>query len=328
MVSLRRIMQKWPTLALGALSLVACKDPAKDPPATGPLASNSAPSQGSSPAVASASAPVVASTAPSVSAAPAASGSGAVVAFTLRAPVVGDETEEREQLEVHLALEVGAGAKTKGVELTQKDAIVRKTKVLAVDGKAVTKLQVTYVERSESVSQNGKEKKGQSPIAGHTFVLTARDGKIEIADDKGAAVPADEARFVLRSHRALGKPDAVLSGLPASLRIGDEVPTLGAALEQRMHGQGDGAPSLSDVKVKLASLADGVAVFDLSFTMKSSSKGGSTTESRLKGTLRVRTSDALVAALVLEGTIAILSTDAKGKTTGTGDMKMSFLAKR
>lgn len=325
MVSLRRTMQKWPSLAVTALTLVACKDPPKDAPST--AASTSATSS------ASASASVVASAAQSapaatVSAAPAASGSGAAVAFTLRSPVVGDETEEREQLEVHLALEVGAGTKTKGVELTQKDAIVRKTKVLAVDGKAVTKLQVTYVERSESVSQNGKEKKGQSPVAGHTYVLTAKDGKIEIADDKGAAVPADQARFVLRSHRALGKPDAVLSGLPASLKIGDEVPTLGAALEQRMHGQGEDAPTLSDVKVKLASLKDGIGVFDLSFTMKSSGKGGSTTESRLKGTLQVRTADAMVGALVLEGTIAILSKDGKGKTSGTGDMKMSFSAKR
>ena len=325
MVSLRRTMQKWPALALGALSLVACKDPPKGAPTA--AASTSAPSAGSAggSVVASGSAP---SAAPSVPAAPAASGSGAVVAFTLRAPAVGDETEEREQLEVHLALDVGAGTKTKGVELTQKDAIVRKTKVLAVDGKAVTKVQVTYVERSESVSQNGKEKKGQSPVTGHTYVLTARDGKLEIADDKGAAVPAEEARFVLRSHRSLGKPDAVLAGLPASLRIGDEVPTLVAALEQRMHGQGDDAPSLSDVKVKLASIEDGFGVFDLSFTMKSGGKGGSTTESRLKGTLRVRTSDALVGALVLEGTIAILSTDKKGKTSGTGDMKMSFVAKR
>ncbi|MBK7395819.1 MAG: hypothetical protein IPJ34_05810 [Myxococcales bacterium] len=166
-------MQKWPALALGALSLVACKDPPKGAPTA--AASTSAPSAGSAggSVVASGSAP---STAPSVPAAPAASGSGAVVAFTLRAPVVGDETEEREQLEVHLALDVGAGTKTKGVELTQKDAIVRKTKVLAVDGKAVTKVQVTYVERSESVSQNGKEKKGQSPVTGHTYVLTARDG--------------------------------------------------------------------------------------------------------------------------------------------------------
>lgn len=330
-------MRKWSPFALllSPLLLVACtKDPPKDNAAA--ATSGSAAASGSAPSVA----PSVASATPSATApTPVPSGSGgtgATVAFTLRSPVVGDLVEEREQLELHLAIEVGQGAKTKGIELTQKDSVVRKTKVLAVDGKAVTKLEVTYVERAESVVQNGKEKKGKGAVEGHTYVLTAKDGKIEISDDKGAAVPVEQARFVLRSHKSLGKPDAVLAGLPTTLKVGDDVPSLAAALEQRMHGQGDDAPTLSDVKVKLASVKDGVATFDLGFAMTSTStskgKGGSVTQTKLKGTLEIRTADGLVSSLVLEGPLTLgpdpKAPGPKGKASGTGDMKMSFSAKR
>lgn len=332
-------MRTWtPIFSLSlAFALAACKDAPKD----SPKAAASAPASTSAPSSTSATASVSAPAAPTVAEAPApqpsgSGGTGASVAFTLRAPVVGDVVEEREQLEVHLALEVGQGAKAKGIELTQKDSIVRKTKVLAVDGKAVTKLEVTYVERAESVSQNGKEKKGKGAVAGHTYVLTAKDGKIEIADDKGAAVPADQARFVLRSHRALGKPDAVLAGLPSTLKVGAAVPSLAAALEQRMHSQGDDAPTLTDVKVKLASVKDGVATFELTFSMSSTGgakgKGGSVTQAKLKGTLEIRTADGLVSSLLLEGPLTLApdpkAAGPKGKATGTGDMKMSFSAKR
>lgn len=252
--------------------------------------------------------------------------------FKAKAPAVGDKVEEKETSEMKMALDIDAGGKKQTVDMTMNESMVKKTEVLAVDGKAVTKEKVTYVEKKKTETEGGKEKKKpKSPIDGKTYILEAKDGKTLVTDEKGKKVPKDEEEAVLKANRAFGKPDPVLTGLPdKAIKVGDKVEKLAKALEEHFKDMDESKeqPEISDVEVKLESIdKDGEAgVFTIQLTMSSpkSSKEPFSMKIPLKGTMKVRAKDGFTTEVNLKGPLTMEGTDPKFKLSAKGDMKLSI----
>ncbi len=251
--------------------------------------------------------------------------------FKAKAPAVGDKVEEKETSDTKMTMDVDAGGKKQTIEMTMVESMVKKTEVLAVDGKAITKAKLTYVEKKKTETEGGKEKKKpKSPIEGKTYILESKDGKTLVTDEKGKKVPKDEEDAVLKGNRAFGKPDPVLTGLPdKAIKVGDKVEKLAKALEEHFKNMDESKDPLevTDVEVKLESIdKDGeTGVFAIQLTMASpkTSKEPFALKIPLKGTMKVRAKDGFTTEVALKGPLTMEGNDPKFKLSAKGDMKIT-----
>ena len=254
------------------------------------------------------------------------------IAFKVKAPAIGDRTEEKKKHDLNVSIEIDVGPKPQSAEITEVETVVEKTEVLAVDGKAVTKAKITYVEFSKKETEGGKPKiKPKSPLDGNTYILALDDGKVVATDGKGGKLAKAEEEALLKKHRNFGKPDPILAGMPEKrIKVGDKVDKLADALREHFKKDDDGKSPLevTDITVKLASIDkdgdDEVGVFAVELTLGSpkDTKELFSMKMTMKGKIRVRTKDAFATSIDLKGPLTISGTDPKIKVTGKGDAHM------
>lgn len=253
------------------------------------------------------------------------------ITFTAQAPSVGFKVEEKETAEMKIALALEMAGQKKSVDIHETESMLKRTEALAVSGKAVTKAKITYVEKTKVKTEGGKELKPPVPIAGKSYLVEAKDGKVIVTNVEGKPVSRAEEEAVRKNNTSFGKPDPVLEGLPEKpVQIGEEVPSLARAFEAFFKGRSDSQdqPEVSGVRVTLESIetegADKVGVFSLALTLGSqpSKKAPFTMKAPLKGKIKVRAKDGWTMGIELNGPVTMTNDDPKMKVDGKGDMKM------
>lgn len=255
------------------------------------------------------------------------------IVFTKKVPGVGTVVEDKQSMEMKMELTLEMkGAKPITIEIDRSETQVKKEKVLESDGKATTKLEVTYVSKEEVEREKGKEKRKSSPVEGKTYVVELRDGKPYVTTDKGKLAPSAEANVVAKGHKGLGKPEPTIEGMPDKpIKVGDKVDSLAKAIKERLSEDTDEG-EIADVSVTLKEIKSGEhgkeGVFEVGMTLALKKKGEPLDlQMKLEGTMSLRKDDTWPTELTLSGPITMSSDDGKGKApgfTGKGTMKMTF----
>lgn len=248
-----------------------------------------------------------------------------------KAPAVGDKVEEKMKNDLSVSIEIDVGGK-KTSEFTELESSDKKTEALAVDGNAITKAKVTYVEHKKADTEDGKEKKKpKSLLDGKTFILELKDGKVVATDEAGKKLPKADEEAILKKNHHFGKPDPFLEGMPKkAIKVGDKVDSLAKALEEHFKNEDDGKDpfEITGTEVKLESIEkdgkDQIGVFSVSLTMQSpkNSKEPVALKFVLKGTTKVRAKDGFTTAIDMKGPVTMDSSDPKLKLTGKGKAHM------
>lgn len=253
------------------------------------------------------------------------------VSFAKKSPAVGQKTEETDDMDMTLSMNVDAQGtgKPQKTDTSSDDSVKYTQEVLAASGDSIGKVRASFDKVDEKSKQNGKETKKASVIAGKTYVVEAKNGKIEVSDDKGKAAPAAEAKEVQKHFQSLGKPDPVLAGLPAMpLKPGDKVDSLAKAITDEMKEESDGM-KVSDVAVIYKEKSGDDGLFDV--TMKMAKEDGAMTMAMdLKGQLRVSTKTGLASQMDLKGPITVgtkVDPKSKAKYDGSGSVTMKLQQK-
>jgi hypothetical protein len=247
--------------------------------------------------------------------------------FTKKGPAVGQKRSEETKTEVNLKLKMlGKDLKLEEVENQKKDE-----EVLAVDGANITKMKVTYTQDDKTQTENGKAGKTKpTSINGKTYIVSLKDGKVVIQNDKEKPAPAKEAALVEKDYHAFGKPDPMTGAIPdRSLKDGEEVPELAEALKQEMLSNQrttgkDDKVSIDAAKVTFKGKEGDVGVFDVSMNMKGDA-GLFKMSMPLTGKMSLRVADAWPTTLALDGPINLDLSD-KDKAAGvegTGTLKVT-----
>jgi hypothetical protein len=268
------------------------------------------------------------------SAAPAATGAG--VTFTRKAPTVGTKREESGDMSMSMRIDVDPGnGKPQKTEMSMAESTKQSQELLAVSGDAPTKVKVTFTSIDAKMVEGGKENRRPTPLAGKTYVVEAKDGKIDVKDDKGKAVAAAETKEVSKHFKSLGKPDPVAAALPTTpLRPGEKVEALSRSLESYMQ-QDESGLKVSDVTVTFREKLGDDGVFDLTLKM-GKEEGPMSMTMDLKGEMRISTTTGEPRKMELKGPITIGSTGGTGgkgdpkskmKMDGSGSMAMSMAVK-
>jgi hypothetical protein len=121
-----------------------------------------------------------------------------------------------------------------GVEISLEDK--RTEEVLAVDGKTVRKVRVTYDAHTTSTDVPfGTPTKTTSPVVGHTYVVDATKGATDITDTKGKTPPFNELEVVKRDYDEVGEDDLLSAALPDTpVHVGDTAPALAEAFKANL----------------------------------------------------------------------------------------------
>ena len=247
--------------------------------------------------------------------------------FGKRAPSVGDKWEE--VVSMTMAMETTVGAQGKGspqkATMEKKEVETRREEVLAVQGDAITKVGVSFVEKSSLVKEDGKERKRRSPAEGKTYVVEAKDGKVVVlVAGGGKPAPVAEAKDVKEALEMLGKPDPLLMGIPARpLKEGEEVPELGKAMREFVLLRAKGM-QVSDVKVVFRGTKGEEGIFDVEVGLAALEKP-LRFDMKLKGEARMRVATGQPLGTVLRGTLSVSSVEADAsdlKISGTGTVEM------
>ena len=249
--------------------------------------------------------------------------------FARKAPVVNAKATEKGTSKTNLVTSIDSGnGKPQLQTLDETDAEQKVEQVLAVADDAITKMQITYDDKTTTTVEGGKTKTTTSALKGKTYVVEAKgDGKLDVRDAKGKPAPPREAKLVSQDYRSLGKPDPVLKAMPErALAVGESVPELAQAITDELK---DDSPDLdvSGVTVKFAGATGDEGSFDVTATF-GKAEGPVKFTMPLTGTMKVRTSDSQLSALTLEGPVTVAPNDdpkakpSKLKIEGTGTMKI------
>ncbi len=243
------------------------------------------------------------------------------------APRVGDRARETRKQSMEMSMLIG-GSPSSPMTITMSHDDVRTEEVLAVEGRVVTKLRVTYDSREETSSSGGSGPpvKKPSPVAGQTYVVAVTKSGVEVVDVHGKKLPVSEAVVVEKDYAAFGKEDEVLAGLPDTpLRVGDPAPSLARAFRDRVGGVKELEPE-GEVVVKVDKVTNDEVVFSVRATFVAVRAGTLSMKLPITGTLTVRASDGATIAYEIEAPLTIGSGDAGIAMSGTG--RMSVSAKR
>ncbi len=129
---------------------------------------------------------------------------------------------------------------------------VTRVEVLAVEGFAVSKARITYLEV-------GKE---DAPLAGKTFILTRRAGQTDVEASDGTP-PGDE-ELVRKDNRTAGQPDSTM------MMVTDRDFAIGKTVGVRAPPS---LPAGTQVKLTLRSFDDTTATFDMDVAFSSDRVG-------------------------------------------------------
>jgi hypothetical protein len=248
--------------------------------------------------------------------------------FTKKNPAAGQKRTDDTHSEMKLKLKLlGKEMKLDETENKKKDE-----EVLEAAGAAITKMKVTYTQNEKIQSENDKPAKTKpSAIAGKTYILTLKDGKLVVLNDKEKPAPKNEASLVEKDYHSFGKADPMLAAIPdRALKDGEELPELGEALKQELmssqkSGNGkDEKLTVDAVKVVFKGKEGDVGLFDVSLNMKADA-AFMKMSMPLTGKMSLRVNDAWPASLTMDGPINLDLTDKdkQAGVEGSGTLKIA-----
>lgn len=269
-------------------------------------------------------------------AASASAGAGAVVAagtpkespppetgvkFTKKQPAVG--AKRTEDMKSDMAMKLTMAGKVNEMQMAESSK--KEEEILEVTNNAIMKVKVTFAEDAKSMAEGGKPAKAKpSAIAGKTYIVASKDGKISVLNEKEKAAPKPEASLVEKQYKTLGKPDPMLLAMPErALKEGEEVPELSEALAKAMKDHDDKA-TIEATKVTFKKKDGDNGIFDVAMTIKSG-EGPFKMSVPLKGTISLRMADAWPTSMDLTGPLAfeMSDKDKKAGVEGGGTLKIT-----
>lgn len=250
--------------------------------------------------------------------------------LTKKSPAAGAKRTQEESSATNIKISLGK----KSLAMHEEESKKAEEEILEASGDTVTKLKVTFVEDKKTSTDEGKPaREKKSPIAGKTYTVSVKDGKLTVLNDKDKPAPKAEADLVAKRYHDLGKPDEIMAAIPTrALNDGDDVPELATAFEKKM------ASEAKDPKKEKAKVAfEGAkftfkgkegdsAAFDILVTMKADVGFLGKMTVPMKGKMLLRVADAWPVSMTLAGPMGFELTE-KDKKSGTeagGDMKLQF----
>jgi hypothetical protein len=232
--------------------------------------------------------------------------------FTRAAPVVGAKRQESSARVMSLTMTVDG----RPTDVNVSESVKRTEEILAVSGDAVTKAKVTF----DSV-----ESTGPSTIAGKTFVVEAKEGKIDVRDEHGKVADAAEAKEVEKHVKNLGKVDPMLAALPPNgVVAGERVDPIARAISDQLKDAGDGMIA-NDVVVTFKEQRGDDGIFDVALKL-TKDEGATRMVIEVKGDAWVSTKTGWPTKMDLAGPVTIAGGQLM-KTEGSGKMTMKMDAK-
>lgn len=232
--------------------------------------------------------------------------------FTKAAPIVGAKRQESSELAMTLAMKVDGGA----TEMNIRESVKRTEEILAVSGDAITKAKVVF----DSVQSTGP-----STIAGKTFIVEAKDGKIDVRDEQGKAASPTDAKEVEKHMKNLGKADPMLAALPsAGVVPGEKVDAIARAISDQLKDPGEGMIA-NEVVVTFKEQRGDDGIFDVALKL-TKDEGATKMVIAVKGDVWVSTKTSSTARMDLSGPVTIAGGELM-KTEGSGKMTMKLEAK-
>jgi hypothetical protein len=250
------------------------------------------------------------------------------VAFTVKAPAEGDKAESTALNDMTLEASVALGKKALKMSVQTTETEARTEEVLAAAGGAVQKLRVTYTAKTNVMKEGKRERKLRNPLAGKTFVVEVKDGKVTAVDAKAKPVKGSALKLLAAAYETLGKPDPMAAALPkAPLAKGQKVDALARAVRESLSGKSAKGMTVGDVTVTFKDKEGDLGVFDVTAKVALVEKPMKF-DMELKGQMGMRLADGQPASLTLEGPVTASSSDKRLKMEGTGTMKMSMTRKK
>jgi hypothetical protein len=228
---------------------------------------------------------------------------------------VGDRFEEQSSNAYVMTMRIGSmGAATQVTSIENTERETKQVEVLAlVKGDTVSKVRVTYKEKSASVGMAGSSAPTPTPLAGKTYVVENKDGKTTVLSDRGSVPLPTEVTAVVKDHRRLGKPDAIATRMPERpLHVGEAVPELAQAVAEEL---GEDSMKPTAVRVTLREKKGDAGVFDLVLTL-GRDEGMMSFSVTLSGQMTLRTADAQMTSVDLAGPLVIAPTQAAANLQG------------
>lgn len=250
--------------------------------------------------------------------------------FSYKMPTVGSKRDDTSAMSMSLTVDPTGTGKAQKSEMAMAESVHKTEEVMAVNGDAVTKVKVKYESYDTKATEAGKEKKKSSPLAGKTYLVEAKDGKIEVRDEKGKFVPAVEGNDVEKQYHTLGKPDPMGAAMPKTpLKPGDRADSIAKAIQEQMKAGSDGM-NVSDITVTLREIKGDVGVFDVALKL-SKEEGPMSMSMDMKGETDIVAATGEPMLLDIKGPITIgAKPDAKSKMKmdGSGSMSMKMERKK
>ncbi len=306
----------------------ACQAPPAESPSAAPAASAqptaALPGPAAPVAVTPSDPPSSSAPAPATAAPESAPPSGGHL-FRVKIPAVGTRTLEVATNTMSLSLSIllkNAKDPVKS-EMNEREVTEKVVDVLAANAEAVTRVKVTYKAHSKVKKEDGADKSKPSPVQGKTYIVEEKDGTVHVTLPGGSPAPAEEAKFVAKDFKRLGKADPMQKALPSiPIEVGARVDSLGEALKERLAG-GDGAGATATVDKSVVTLTavrdEGgakVGVFDIALDVQVKDKD-LVMGFAMKGKVEVGLADGIPVAMSFESPVAVASTSSP-KITGTG----------
>lgn len=183
-------------------------------------------------------------------------------------PKVGDLTLKTQTMTMDMTIDVkGSKIKTKVTKGGDK-----LEKVLAVDGFAASKIQLTYKTLIEKQEMGNKSEDKPDPRSGKTYIIWRENGALQATYEDGSAPPPEELKEVLDDNDSIGIPDEMDAIVAArTWKSGekyvftkDEIARINASKAK----DNDDKEELTLVELTLRSAKDGVATFTIAMGVK------------------------------------------------------------
>lgn len=238
--------------------------------------------------------------------------------FTVKNRAVGSTWDESATTQTQISL-----TKPKKLENTEISKDSAKFEVLAADGAKLLKVKVTYKEKVQTVSADGKDKTKTHPAQGNSYLAEFKDGKVVVTDENKKKVSAEEQKAVSSDVRGfLGKPDPILAGIPGvPVKVGGAANSIAEALRERL-GNGESQVELTGVSATLKSITSvadhKTGTFDVK--MKATVKEGAfKIMMDISGTVVIRADTGHLTQMSLAAPITLTG----GGADGTGSMSIN-----
>jgi hypothetical protein len=255
------------------------------------------------------------------------------VRFSRRVPKKDQVILDEFSMELTMSLTVKQGDKVlTEANMRQGETKKKKTTVLAADDWAVSRVRCEYLDKSSTESADGGEQKKQvAVVSGKTYIVSAKNGEIEVTDADGEAVTKKEREEVQKDHDDLGKANKMAELLPdRAITIGEKL-TPPANVVRAMMNSGDDSMDMKDVTLTLKSVegsgANRAGIFDMSMSIGGSKKKGTPPiEMTLTGTLKLLVDSTLPLEINLAGPITLDSKEGGASIRAKGQAKFSAKA--